>query len=238
NFGNPYNKEVYWQFVNAIKGMGKACRKFKTPVTGGNVSFYNQSSDEGPVFPTPTIGMLGVLEKKEFRTTLDFKVAGDYIFMIGESKNDISSSEYLYSWHGIKNTPAPYFDLDEEFAVHQMVSKLIRKGLLRSAHDVSDGGLFITLLESSMPNGLGFSIETDFDCRPDAFLFGEAQGRIIVSVAPENLDAFTEALMSGDVEFSNLGTVNEGAMVIDETDWGSVLDARVLYDNALTGRLA
>ncbi|MFM9026579.1 MAG: phosphoribosylformylglycinamidine synthase subunit PurL, partial [Bacteroidota bacterium] len=206
NFGNPYNKEVYWQFVNAIKGMGKACRKFKTPVTGGNVSFYNQSSDEGPVFPTPTIGMLGVLEKKVFRTTLDFKVAGDYIFMIGESKNDISSSEYLYSWHGIKNTPAPYFDLDEEFAVHQMVSKLIRKGLLRSAHDVSDGGLFITLLESSMPNGLGFSIETDFDCRPDAFLFGEAQGRIIVSVAPENLDAFTEALMSGDVEFSNLGT--------------------------------
>ncbi|MFM9052739.1 MAG: phosphoribosylformylglycinamidine synthase subunit PurL [Bacteroidota bacterium] len=238
NFGNPYNKEVYWQFVNAIKGMGKACRKFKTPVTGGNVSFYNQSADEGPVCPTPTIGMLGVLEKKEFRTTLDFKVAGDYIFMIGESKNDISSSEYLYSWHGIKNTPAPYFDLDEEFAVHQMVSKLIRKGLLRSAHDVSDGGLFITLLESSMPNGLGFSIETDFDCRPDAFLFGEAQGRIIVSVAPENLDAFTEALMSGDVEFSNLGTVNEGAMVIDETDWGSVLDARVLYDNALTGRLA
>lgn len=108
NFGNPYNKEVYWQFVQAIKGMGKACRKFQTPVTGGNVSFYNQSSDEGPVFPTPTIGMLGVLENKNHRMSLNFKNAGDSIFLIGESVNDISSSEYLYSFHGIKTSPAPH----------------------------------------------------------------------------------------------------------------------------------
>ena len=114
NFGNPYNKEVYWQFVQAIKGMGKACRKFQTPVTGGNVSFYNQSSDEGPVFPTPTIGMLGVLENKNHRMSLNFKNAGDSIFLIGESVNDISSSEYLYSFHGIKTSPAPHFDLDVE----------------------------------------------------------------------------------------------------------------------------
>lgn len=233
NFGNPYNKEVYWQFVNAIKGMGKACRKFQTPVTGGNVSFYNQSSDEGPVFPTPTIGMLGVLESKSHRMTLDFKSEGDSIFLIGESVNDIASSEYLYSWHGIKNSPAPHFDLDREYMVQQVVKKLIRKGLVRSAHDVSDGGLFVTLVESSMPNNLGFSIETDFDCRPDAFLFGEAQSRVVVSVAPEKLDEFVEELMNSHAEFSNLGTVTRGEMLIDEESWGQISDAKKIYDSTL-----
>ncbi len=98
NFGNPYVPEVYWHFVEAIKGMGEACIKFETPVTGGNVSFYNQSSDEGPVFPTPTIGMLGVLDNTETLTTLDFKAEGDLIYLIGESVNDIASSQYLASF--------------------------------------------------------------------------------------------------------------------------------------------
>src|SRR5205823_2078196 len=117
NFGNPYNKEVYWQFVQSIKGMSKACRKFQTPVTGGNVSFYNQSSDEGPVFPTPVIGMLGIIDNKSNMMSLGFKKAGDQIFLIGESVNDIASSEYLYSYHQVKNSPAPHFDLDTEFEV-------------------------------------------------------------------------------------------------------------------------
>ncbi len=238
NFGNPYNKEVYWQFVNAIKGMGKACRKFRTPVTGGNVSFYNQSSDEGPVFPTPTIGMLGVLESKSHRMTLDFKKVGDSIFLIGESVNDIASSEYLYSWHKIKHSPAPYFDLDKEYKVQQVVRKLILKGLVRSAHDVSDGGLFVTLVESSMPRGLGFSIETDFDCRADAFLFGEAQGRFVVSVDESNIDTFVAELMNADVEFANLGTVNAGEMIIDEENWGKVSEVAAAYDSALEKQLS
>jgi phosphoribosylformylglycinamidine synthase len=238
NFGNPYNKEVYWQFVNAIKGMGKACRKFKTPVTGGNVSFYNQSSDEGPVFPTPTIGMLGVLESKSHRMTLDFKKPGDHIFLVGESVNDIACSEYLYSWHGIRQTPAPHFDLDAEYKVQQAVRRIIRKGLVSSAHDVSDGGLFISLLESAMPRGLGFSVETDFDCRPDAFLFGEAQGRIVVSVSEEHLDAFVNELVNADVEFSNLGTVHETDMLIDEENWGAVSEAAKLYSSALAAKLS
>lgn len=233
NFGNPYNKEVYWQFVQAIKGMGKACRKFQTPVTGGNVSFYNQSSDEGPVFPTPTIGMLGVLDNKQHRMSLNFKNAGDSIFLIGESVNDIASSEYLYSFHGIKNSPAPHFDLDTEYKIQQVVKTLIRKRLIESAHDVSDGGLFITLAESSMPGNLGFAIETDFDCRADAFLFGEAQSRIVVSVSPEKLDNFVDALASYDVEFSNLGSVTEGEILIDEQSFGTIDQAKALYDNSL-----
>jgi phosphoribosylformylglycinamidine synthase len=233
NFGNPYNKEVYWQFVQSIKGMAKACRKFQTPVTGGNVSFYNQSSDEGPVFPTPTIGMLGVLPSRSNRMTLDFKASGDSIYLIGESKNDISSSEYLYSYHKVKNSPAPSFDLDEEFKVHQLVKSLIRKKLVRSAHDVSDGGLFIALLESAMPNSLGFSIETDFDCRADAFLFGESQSRILVSVSPEQIDAFVDYLAASDVEFANLGVVTDGELLIDDSSFGNVAEAKHRYENAL-----
>ncbi|HNS43519.1 MAG TPA: AIR synthase-related protein, partial [Taishania sp.] len=152
NFGNPYNPESYWQFVGAIKGMAAACTKFQTPVTGGNVSFYNQSVINGveePVFPTPTIGMLGVLEDKNKMMTLDFKKKGDLIFLLGESVNDIASSEYLYSYHGIKASPAPYFDLEKEFAVQEVVKDLIQSELINAAHDVSDGGLFITLAEMS-----------------------------------------------------------------------------------------
>jgi phosphoribosylformylglycinamidine synthase len=233
NFGNPYNKEVYWQFIHAIKGMAKACRKFQTPVTGGNVSFYNQSSDEGPVFPTPVIGMLGVIENKSNRMTLNFKKAGDNIFMLGESVNDISCSEYLYSFHKIKNSPAPFFNLDVEIAVQNVVKQLIKNRLIQSAHDVSDGGLFITLTESAMAGELGFSIETDFDCRADAFLFGEAQSRIVVSVNESKLDEFVDYLASTNIEFSNLGVVTEGAITIDDESFGHISEIRELYENAI-----
>lgn len=233
NFGNPYNKEVYWQFVHAIKGMGKACEKFQTPVTGGNVSFYNQSSDEGPVFPTPTIGMLGILENKQDRMTLDFKKEGDLIFLIGESKNDIASSEYLYSYHHIEKSPAPHFDLDTEYAMQQVISKLIKEGLIQSAHDVSDGGLYVTLAESAMPRSLGFDIITDDDIRKDAFLFGESQSRVVVSVAEKNIDRFVDYLTETDVDFINLGVVTASKFLVDDESFGSSAEAKQLYDNAL-----
>jgi phosphoribosylformylglycinamidine synthase subunit PurL len=233
NFGNPYVPEVYWQFVGAIKGMSEACTKFETPVTGGNVSFYNQSSDEGPVFPTPTIGMLGVLDDVKTFMTSDFKAEGDLIFLIGESVNDISSSQYLASYHGITACPAPYFDLDKEYAMHQVIKQLITQGLIASAHDVSDGGLYITLLESSMPNGLGFAIETDSDIRKDAFLFGEAQGRVVVSVKPELQDAFVELMATSETEFSLLGSVSGGELLIDEESFGAVSLSRLTFQNVL-----
>jgi phosphoribosylformylglycinamidine synthase subunit PurL len=232
NFGNPYNPEVYWQFVGSIKGMGKACLKFKTPVTGGNVSFYNQSSYEGPVFPTPTIGMIGIVEEKSHQMTLDFKKEGDLIYLIGESVNDISSSEYLYSFHKIRNTPAPHFDLDMEYKVQQAVKGLIRSGLIRSAHDVSDGGIFITLLESSMVNGLGFDIATNKSVRKDAFLFGEAQSRIVVSVDPALKEKF-EKQLGGTTPFSYLGQVKAKDVMIDGTSFGKVSDFRNKYDTAI-----
>ncbi|MBA2406613.1 MAG: phosphoribosylformylglycinamidine synthase subunit PurL, partial [Chitinophagales bacterium] len=233
NFGNPYNPEVYWQFVNAIEGMGMACRKFNTPVTGGNVSFYNQSTDDGPVFPTPTIGMLGLLDHFDDRMTLDFKNPGDFIYLIGESRDDIGSSEYITNICGIRYSPAPYFDLNEEYNVQQAVQQLIKKKLVESAHDCSDGGLFITLLECAMPEGWGFDISIDESIRNDAFLFGESQSRIVVSVAPEKQDDFIEYLLSKNVEFSLLGEVTDSQLLIDQHNWGEINEWKKLYDDAI-----
>jgi len=233
NFGNPYKPEVYWQFVGAIKGMGEACTKFETPVTGGNVSFYNQSSDEGPVFPTPTIGMLGVLDDVSTIMTADFKQPGDLIYLVGESVNDIASSQYLASYHKILKAPAPYFDLEKEYAMHQVIKQLIKHQVIQSAHDVSDGGLFIALTESAMPNGLGFEIESDNAVRKDAFLFGEAQGRVVVSISPEEQERFIELMATSEVDFSLLGTVSNGYLAVDEESFGHITDIKLVYDNVL-----
>lgn len=236
NFGNPYNPEVYWQFVQAVKGMGAACEKFDTPVTGGNVSFYNQASiggKEEAVFPTPTIGMIGLLDNKNHHTTLAFKEKGHMIYLIGKSVNDIASSEYLYSYHGIKASPAPYFNLEEEFEVQRVVRELIARNLIQSAHDVSDGGLFIALLESAMPRNLGFDITTDAEIRTDAFLFGEAQGRIVVSVSPSRETQFIDFMVASKVPFSTLGHVTKSEIRIDDVSYGFVADLKKVYDTSL-----
>ena len=233
NFGNPYVPEVYWQFVGAIKGMSAACIKFETPVTGGNVSFYNQSSDEGPVFPTPTIGMLGVMDNISNMMTLDFKNQGDLIYLIGESQNCIASSQYLTSYHKITASPAPYFNLDKEYEMQQVIKALIQNKFVHSVHDVADGGLYITLLESAMPNNLGFEVETDSDFRKDAFLFGEAQGRVVVSVSPTQQEIFVEFMATTDTDFSLLGTVTKGDLIIDDESFGSINASKHTFDNVL-----
>ncbi len=235
NFGNPYNPEVYWQFVGSIKGMSKACLKFETPVTGGNVSFYNQSSYEGPVFPTPTIGMIGILADKNSQTTLDFKNEGDVIYLIGDSKNDISSSEYLYSYHKVKNTPAPFFDLDTEYKVQASIIALIKNKSIVSAHDVSDGGVFMNLLESAMVNNLGFEITTDASIRKDAFLFGEAQSRVIVSVSSNNTSAIETELNNQNITFTKLGVVKGKAVVVDNTNYGLISEYKHSFDTSIEG---
>jgi len=234
NFGNPYVPEVYWQFVEAVKGMSLACLKFGTPVTGGNVSFYNQSSDDGPVFPTPTIGMIGLVEKPAFQTSLDFKSEGDLIYLVGASKNDIASSEYLYSYRGVKKSPAPAFDLDEEYTLQQAIHDLIIHGKVESVHDVSDGGLFVALSESAMPRGFGYSIATDENFRTDAFLFGEAQSRVIVSVKPENQGAFQKYL-GGDLKIAHslLGEVTKSDFRINGDVVISSQEAESLFNNSL-----
>lgn len=236
NFGNPYNPESYWQFVGAIKGMSKACLKFETPVTGGNVSFYNQSVINGveiPVFPTPTIGMIGLVEDKSQVMTLDFKQKGDLIFILGESVEDIASSEYLASFHNIQASPAPHFDIEKEYELQQAVKGLIRSELINAAHDCSDGGLFITLAEMAFPRGLGFDIVTDSEVREDAFLFGEAQSRVVVTVSEDQEQDFIEFMLQSGVSFTLLGHVTKGKFMVDEEHYGFCHEAKDIYDSAL-----
>lgn len=237
NFGNPYDPEVYYQFVNAVKGMGEACRKFDTPVTGGNVSFYNQGP-EGPVYPTPTIGMVGLVEDLSKKMTLNFKEEGDIIYLLGEIKNDIASSQYLGKVCGVKVSPAPYFDLDKEYALQQTIISLIKKGTIQSAHDVAEGGLFTALLESGFHLELGFAINASSgDIRKDAFLFGEAQSRVIVSAKDENIAAFEESLRQSGVPFIALGTVTKNEITINGESWGQINEWKEIYDTAIEKHL-
>ena len=234
NFGNPYDPEVYYQFVNAIKGMGEACRKFDTPVTGGNVSFYNQNPD-GPVNPTPTIGMVGLLEDIREKMTLDFKEEGDIIYVVGNITDDINSSEYLYRVQGVKYSPAPHFELDEEYALQQQLTSLIKDKLVRSVHDVSEGGVYVTLCESGFNRELGFSISTKGGIRKDAFLFGEGQSRAVVTVALADVQAFEATLK---VPFEKIGVVSSGEIAVDGDFWGTIDWWKDSYDTAIENYLA
>ena len=217
--------------------MGKACQALGTPVTGGNVSFYNQSTDGGAVFPTPTIGMIGVLENKYDAMSLNFKNEGDKIYLIGESRDDISSSQYLQLRYDVESSPAPHFEMEEELGVQDAVKTLIRANLINSAHDVSDGGLFVTLIESAMSGGKGFNIEHDPNVRPDAFLFGESQSRVVVTVPASREDAFLKTMMTTAAEFAMLGEVKGLQVIVGTEKWGSVNHWKTLFDNALEAQL-
>ena len=236
NFGNPYDPEVYYQFVYAIKGMGEACLKFDTPVTGGNVSFYNQNPD-GPVYPTPTIGMVGLLEDITKKMTLDFKQEGDLLFLVGSSRNDIGSSEYLHKICGVEFSPVPHFDLEEEFRLQKSVSKLISEGLVSSVHDTSEGGLFITLCESGFNTNLGYNVNSAKGVRKDAWLFGEAQSRVVVSINPLDMQAFGKLVETSGIHVEMLGHVTGGEVIIDGEDWGNIADWKYLYDSAIENYL-
>jgi phosphoribosylformylglycinamidine synthase len=244
NFGNPYDPEVYYQFVHAVKGMGEACRKFETPVTGGNVSFYNQNPD-GPVYPTPTIGMVGLLEDVNKKMTLDFKNDGDHIFLIGEWVNDIGSSQYLAKLCGVEFSPAPHFDLEKEFHLQKVVMGLIENGDIQSAHDVSEGGLMTTLFEKGFSRELGFSVSTIAEAyregspvRIDAFWFGEAQSRVLVSVAENQLANFHRHMEKCEIAYAKLGTVTTGEIVVDGEHWGTIDQWMEKYDTAIENFLS
>lgn len=239
NFGNPYNPEVYWQFVGAIKGMSMACEKFGTPVTGGNVSFYNQYSEGNKVeavYPTPVIGMIGLLEKRH-HMGLGFRQKGHAIYLLGKSREDINCSQYLYTYRNEKFSPAPYFDLDEEYNLQKVVLDLIESGLAKSIHDVSDGGLMTTLLESAMVNDLGFTLMVDDSIRLDAFLFGESQSRVVVSIDPATVDEFEDLMLETKTPVVYLGEVTDGKIRVDEEDFGNISEYKHIYDTAIENKV-
>lgn len=217
NFGNPYKPEMYYLFAECVRGMGEACRAFDTPVTGGNVSFYNEDPGRA-VYPTPTIGMIGMIEDITQITTQWFKHAGDVIILVGTSRDDLGASEYLKTIHGRITGDAPYLDLEEEKRVQQFVLAAIRAGLINSAHDVSDGGLAVCLAECCITNPddiFGCAIRMHSNIRADALWFGEAQSRIVISLAQDKQAAFAQLAAKHQVPITVLGAVTAGRFCIE-----------------------
>ena len=233
NFGNPYNEEVYYQFKSAIEGMGTACKAFDTPVTGGNVSFYNQNTNGQAVYPTPTIGMVGIIENADRVMSLNFKNSGDAIVLLGSPKNDLGSSQYLAKVKGISLSNCPDFDIQEELKLHQMLEQLSQSGIAQSVHDISEGGFFVACLESAMAGRLGFDVCTPRELRLDAALFGESQSRVVVSVSSENLTPLMEMAAAHNIEALHVGTVTESGIAVNGESWGDLTEFEQPYNNRI-----
>jgi phosphoribosylformylglycinamidine synthase subunit PurL len=208
NFGNPYKPENFWQLREAVEGAAEACRAFGTPVTGGNVSLYNESP-AGVVDPTPTIGMVGLIEREEHVTTQWFKKAADEILLVGNLGAELGGSRFLKVCHGKKLGPPPHVDLAHEIKIQSALRDLIRAGLVKSAHDCSEGGLAVAIAESCFnpKQNLGATLKISGEMPAATVLFNESQSRVVVSVAPENLDKTMSILRDANVPFQQLGKV-------------------------------
>ena len=236
NYGDPSDPYVYKDFAESVKGISEVCRKMNIPVIAGNVSFHNlthNGDDIASVIPTPVVGMVGILDHYGDVMTVNFRQKGDVIFLVGRSDNDISSSEYLSFVHLINESAAPKFDLEYEMKLQQVVGDLIRQRLVSSAHDVSLGGLFVTLVECALPGGLGFDVTSPAEIRGDAFLFGESQSRVVVSVSSEQETAFLDYMMETGIHFSALGHVTKEELRIDDVSFGFIADYARDFENAL-----
>ncbi|HET9857096.1 MAG TPA: phosphoribosylformylglycinamidine synthase subunit PurL [Chthoniobacterales bacterium] len=233
NFGNPYKPENFWQLREAVEGAADACRAFGTPVTGGNVSLYNESP-AGVVDPTPTIGMVGLIEKEEQITTQWFKNAGDEIILIGKIGNELGGSRFLKVCHGKKLGPPPRVDLAHEIEIQNAVRDLICAGLVKCAHDCSEGGLAVALAESCFNPKQRFGAEIDLSAAETAAattLFNESQSRIIISIASENLEKTMSILRERGVPFQQLGKVGGDELRIKVSDQNFAWPIADLYDD-------
>jgi phosphoribosylformylglycinamidine synthase len=236
NFGDPGDLRVYHDFTESVKGIRQIAEKMQIPVIAGNVSFNNVTRREQTsvsVQPTPVIGMVGVIGSEEDMTSVSFRSKGDMIYLLGRSSNDLSGSEYLSAIHLVEETAAPEFDLEHEMKLQQIMRMLIRDGLVRSAHDVSLGGLFVALVECCLPNNLGFDITSPAEVRTDAFLFGESQSRIVVSVSENAETPFLDFMIEQQFPFSALGHVTKQELRIDDSSFGFITDYARDFENAL-----
>ncbi len=215
NFGNPEKPEVFWTFYEAIRGLSDACKAFNVPVISGNVSFYNESFGQ-PIYPTPTVGLVGLIDDIDQVCTLDFKDEGDVILLVGESEAELGGSEYLKVEHDLVSGKPPALDLELEAAVQSAVIAGIRGGLIKSAHDCSEGGMAVALAESCLAGGIGADVHLHDDLPPVASLFGETQSRIVVTVAEQDADSLVERLVAAEVPYSVIGTVGGERLSICE----------------------
>jgi phosphoribosylformylglycinamidine synthase len=235
NFGNPYKPELYWVFKEALGGMGDACRALNTPVTGGNVSFYNENP-KGAVFPTPTIGMLGIIEDVDaHHTTPSFKNEGDVVLYVGADRKGLGGSEYLSYLHKLTQGDAPEIDLAFETNLQKTVLEAIQNGLVASAHDCSDGGLLIALMEKAIHSGMGAELNLGVLGNPSAELyFSEAQSGIVLTCSAEKAESLMQHLHESDVPAWQLGLVKAAnePLVVDGITY-SVSDLKAIYEGTI-----
>jgi phosphoribosylformylglycinamidine synthase len=235
NFGNPYKPEVYWTFKEALAGMGDACRIFNTPVTGGNVSFYNENP-EMAIFPTPVIGMLGLIEDVEnHRMTPEFKEESDIIYYVGASRKGLGGSEYLHTVHDLTTGDAPDIDLEFEARLQSTLLDAIQQKLVNAVHDISDGGLAITLAEMAMFSGKGADVSVkDLGKNKHEVLYSEAQSGVVVSCDPKMQKEVESQFNDKDIPFVKIGEVTDSnTLNIDEMVSLSVDEIYDIYDNVI-----
>ncbi|MCA9453545.1 MAG: phosphoribosylformylglycinamidine synthase II, partial [Nitrospira sp.] len=217
NFGNPERPDIMWQFIMAVEGIADACRTFQIPVVSGNVSFYNETNGVS-IYPTPILGMVGLIERPEDITTQWFKQSGDHIFLLGETKEDLGGTEYLKVIHSREQGNPPWLDLDREKALYPFLLSLIKKRFVQSAHDCSEGGLLVTLAECCLTHPsaqFGATVILTQDrLRLDALLFGESPSRVVVSVKPEHVKPLKELVEGSGMPCTELGQVTQGNMDI------------------------
>ncbi len=237
NFGNPEKPHIYWQMENAIKGMAEAARALDTPVVSGNVSLYNETA-AGAIYPTPVVGMAGLLENIDQSYGTAFQNNGDLILLLGKMSDELGASEYLFSCHGLEGGPVPLPDLKEEKNLIDLLQSLHKEGLLVSCHDISEGGLAVCLAESAIQGGIGFDVSIDAEGhRFDGLLFSEAPGRVVVSLKPENLEQTRKMAQAFDIGLHELGQVGGQDMVIRQGKEGLVVlpvkEAKAIWEGTI-----
>ncbi|MCA9774868.1 MAG: phosphoribosylformylglycinamidine synthase II, partial [Myxococcales bacterium] len=217
NFGNPERPEIMWQFAEACRGISAACEALGVPVVSGNVSLYNETEGVA-IQPTPTIGMVGLLDSLEQVARMEFRVSGNEIVLIGEATGALGGSEYLSHLHGLRKGKPPALDLEREAAMQRVARAAIRNGWVRSAHDIADGGLAVALAECCMGDeAIGASVDVEAgDARVDELLFGEGPARAILSVAPDHVAAVLTLARESGVPAARIGTVGGDRLQIGE----------------------
>ena len=254
NFGNPMKPEIFWQFHRAVEGMTQACKSLNTPVTGGNVSFYNENP-KGAIQPTPTVGMVGILEDIHKRVPSFFQQEGDLIFLLGETKNEIGASHYLWLWHGLKRGLVPRLDLEKEVILQRVLLEASDMKLLQSCHDISEGGLAVALAECCLADKLRGAEVDHIDLilgqtsiseklpvvstgiRLDAVYFGESQSRVVVSVSADQKEAFLRLVQRYLVPVYQIGKVGGINLVIGDRIKMRVKEVAEIYQSAIPKRM-
>jgi phosphoribosylformylglycinamidine synthase len=220
-FGNPDKPDRFWQFKRSIEGIVSACEALHLPVVSGNVSFYNETPDS-VIHPSPLIGMIGVLDDVNQRVGMGFRDVGDAIVLVGQCRDELGGSEYVAALHGLEVGRPPQLDIERELLVQKFTLAAIRGGIAKSAHDVSDGGLAIALAECCIAGNRGASvelppeIEDQINIRLDAVLFGESQSRVILSIAPENLEKLHLSALHAGLSVNYLGSVGGDKFILGD----------------------